>query len=169
MSPRDAARTVLLLAVAAAAGWGAWRWLFPDDDARIRAALIDAASRVSTSVGEPAMARAARLPGLREALTPDIVVRGPGGLRLEGADGLLGAAAARLAGAGDVQVRLTGLEVVRDPGSRGAEVHGGVEVSGNGEHDAREVVFAMRQGDDGGWRIAGVTLVDPLERPAPAR
>jgi hypothetical protein len=30
-------------------------------------------------------------------------------------------------------------------------------------------VFAMQQGDDGRWRIAGVTLLDPLERPAPAR
>jgi hypothetical protein len=168
VSARRLARAVAFVALAAAA-WGAWHWLFPDDDALIRAALADAATRVSSATGESPVARIARLGGLRDVLTADVVLEGPGGLRLDGADRVVAAAAARVHGGATGRVRLVDLAVTRHPAGMGAEVHGIVELSGDGARDAREVAFAMQRGDDGLWRIARVTLLDPLERPAPAR
>ena len=70
----------MVIAVALAALWFGWRWLFPNDEAQIRAVLERIADAVgSGAAGEGEVARIARAASRRRELDPQITVdAGPG-------------------------------------------------------------------------------------------
>jgi hypothetical protein len=165
---RAAIRLVVLLAVVAAAGWYGWRWMFPDDEAAIRAVLGRIAEGVSAgAAGNGNMERLARVASLRHELAPDITVdAGPPFQRLTGREAIIGTAASLSGSTRDLQVRFEDVEITVEPSRQRAEVTLTVEArtrdAADGGLDSRELEVIFRR-VEGRWVVANVALIRALE------
>jgi hypothetical protein len=167
------ARLLLIVLLVPAAYFG-WQWLFPSDEAQIRALLTRVAEGLEgsgapegerTAGGLGAVARVARL---QEEFAPDAVVEaGPPFQTLHGWPAIMSAAARVTVAVPTLDVRFTDVAVaVADDRQSAAatlvaEAH--FREDGRLSMDAREleVTFARL---DGRWVIERVTLLRPLER-----
>jgi hypothetical protein len=159
----------VLLASVAAFGWYGWQWLFPDDEAAIRAVLqrIEEGVSAANGAGTGNMDRLARVASLRHELAPDITVdAGPPFHRLTGREAIIGAAASVSGSTRDLQVRFEDVEITVDPSGERAEVTLTAEArtgdSADGDLDSRELEVIFRR-LDGQWVVANVTLIPALK------
>jgi SnoaL-like domain len=165
---RAAIRLIVVFAVVTAAGWYGWRWMFPDDEAAIRAVLGRIEEGVSAGgAGNGNMERLARAASLRDELAPDITVdAGPPFQRLTGRDAIIGTAASLRGSTRDLQVRFQDVEVTVAPSGERAEVTLTAEArtreTADGGLDSRELEVIFRR-LDGRWVVANVTLIRALE------
>jgi hypothetical protein len=166
---RSAFRLIVLVAGVAAIGWYGWQWMFPDDEAAIRAVLrrIEEGVSAAGGAGTGNMDRLARAASLRHELAPDITVdAGPPFQRLTGREAIIGAAASVSGSTRDLQVRFDDVEITLDPSGERAEVTLTAEArtsdSADGGFDSRELEVIFRRLDDR-WVVANVTLIRALK------
>jgi hypothetical protein len=166
---RGTIRIVVLVAVVAAAAWYGWRWVFPDDEAAIRAVLsrIEEGVSAGEGAGDGDMNRLARAASLRHELAPDITVdAGPPFQRLTGRDAIIGAAASVSGSRRDLQVRFQDVDIAVEPSGERAEVTLTAEArsrdAADGGLDSRELQVIFRR-LEGRWVVANVTLIRALD------
>lgn len=158
---------LLLLAALSAAAWFGWRWIFPDDETRIRAVLDRIAGTVSGGIEESEVGRLARAASIRNALDPEITVdAGPPFSQLAGRDTILASVARFTSTARDLTVSFDDVAVRVSPERTTANVHLTAlarfrGAAGDRELEARELDVTFRR-RDGDWVVASVTLVPTL-------
>lgn len=161
-------RRIIIVVIIAAAGWFGWRWLFPDDEAQIRALL----ERIEESVGSGAategeVARIARAAGIRSALDPQITVdAGPPFSKITGRDALIGTVARMNSTVRDLDVQFVDVQITLEPDGTTARAYMTAEARYQGAQgerglEAREldVTFRKLEGD---WVVSTVALVRTL-------
>jgi hypothetical protein len=160
---------VVLIVVAVAAVWVSFEWLFPDDEARIRAVL----ERIADAVGggaeqESEVARLARAASVRNQLDPQIAVdAGPPFSRISGRDAIIGTIARLDGTVDDLEVHFDDVAITVDPGGDSAKVHLTAEAryrdsAGARGFEARELDLTFRR-LDGDWVLSDVAQVRTLE------
>lgn len=165
-------RRAVVLIVIIASAWAGWRFLFPGDEAQIRAVLERVSETVSGDVSDGDVARLARAASLRDELAPNVVVdAGPPYGRVTGRDAIIGAVArARgTARALDLAFPEVSIAVASDRQTAVAVVTAEARVTdARGRHvEVRELEIEFARADgraDGKWMIAAVTAVSPLRR-----
>jgi hypothetical protein len=150
--------------------WAGWRWLFPGDEAQIRAVLERIAEGVGGGGegggGVEALARAA---SLRNEFAPDVIVNaGPPFQRINGREAIIGAAARLNSATRNLELRFPDatVDVAADRQTATAVVtaEARFDQPGGGRGlDARELEVTFRRLDDR-WVISAVTLIEPLKR-----
>jgi hypothetical protein len=163
-----ASRSVLLIAVLGA-GWFAYRYFFPDDEAQIRRVLERIADAVGAGAEEEGeVSRLARAASVRNQLDPQISVdAGPPFSRMSGRDAIIGTIARLHGSVRDLDVEFRDVQITVDAGSSSARVHLTAEArfrerSGTGGLEARELEVTMRK-LEGDWVVSHVALVQTLE------
>jgi len=160
---------LLAVALAVFAGWLAWGWLFPSDEAQIRATLDRVAAAVGSDAGDGDLARLGRVAGLRQEFHPDLCVdAGPPFRELRGREAVV-AAAARTGGVlreleisfEDVVVAVDG-EGLQARVSLVAEARFREGEAAGRAYEARELDIVMVRHEDR-WVIREVVLVGALE------
>jgi len=161
-------RPIIVVGVLALVAWFGWRWMFPNDEAQIRAVLDRIATAVSASAAEGEVGRLARAASLGRELDPDVVVdAGPPFQRLKGREAIIGTAARLNASIRKLDVRFSDVSVVVDPDRSAAHVTLTAEArfdkgsSGRG-FDARELDVTLRR-LEGAWVVSAISLVRPLQ------
>ncbi len=163
-------RRVVVGAIAALALGGAVGfWMMRDpDEARIRAALARLTSAVRIARGESPVVRAARI----QATFGDLLVASVGVDIAELPDARPGRMelvrlASAVAGAWtSLDAELSSVRVAIDPGGRSASVDATVALRGargGGEERTDARAISLRFVDDGGWKVASVTVYRPRE------
>ncbi len=158
-----------VVAVAVVVGaWLAWAWLFPSDEARIRAVLDRVADAVSAGAAEGEIARLARVAGLQQDLHPELVVdAGPPFKDLRGREAVVAAAARTGAMLHELDISFADIVVALDPDRQRASVTLVAEArfrEGEGaaqSYDARELEVEFIRYEER-WVVAGVVLVEGL-------
>lgn len=163
-------RPVQLLAGALAllAAWFAWGWLFPSDEAQIRATLGRVAAAVGSDAGDGDLARLGRVAGLRQEFHPDLFVdAGPPFRELRGREAVV-AAAARTGGMlRELEVSFVDVVVAVDGAGLQAYVSLVAEArfregeAAGRAYEARELDVVMVRHEDR-WVIREVVLVGGL-------
>jgi hypothetical protein len=165
-------RGIVIVAVMAVGGWYGWHWLFPDDEAMIRAVLTRIEESIGGSGTEGDLGRLAKVAALRSELDQKITIdAGPPFSRLSGRDAVLGAAARLNTSVPDLEIRFVDVQVSLAADRRTANAYMTAEAS---FHDARSgQAFEARELDvtfrklDGAWVIAEANLVRTLEPVSP--
>jgi hypothetical protein len=164
---------LIAIALAVAALWFGWRWLFPNDEAKIRAVLERIADAVGSGAAEEGeVARIARAASIRNQLDPQISVdAGPPFSQMRGRDTLIGAVARLNSTVRDLEVQFDDVQVSVAPDRATARVYMTAEAhfrdgAGGPGIEAREldVVFRRLEGD---WVVSEVALVRTLEPVTP--
>lgn len=159
---------LLALGAMAVAVWLGGRWLFPSDEAQVRAVLdrIEEATRIGDGEGE--MVRLGRLAALRELLHPELAVDAgaPFGA-LQGREAVLAAVGRAGHALRELEIAFVDVSVVVAPDRQSADVSLVAEARFRGERDptrgyeARELqVHAVRH--ESRWVVAEVALVRAL-------
>jgi ketosteroid isomerase-like protein len=155
---------VLLLLV-----WFAYRHLFPNDEAQIRAVLDAVADALGDGAAEGSdVRRLARAASIRSLLDADITVEaGPPFIRLQGRDTIIGTVARLNGSVEDLEVGFDDVQVTVAPDGATAHVYLTAEAQfrdGSGARglEARELDITFRK-QDGDWLVADVALVQTLE------
>ena len=158
---------VIVAGVTLAALWFGYRWLFPNDQAQLRAVL----ARISAAVGggaegEGEVARIARAASLRNELDPQITVdAGPGFSSIKGRDTLIGTVARFNSTARDVEVSFVDVAITVSADRSSAQATMTAEARFTGQSgrglEARELDVTFRR-LDGDWVVSNVTLVRTL-------
>ena len=161
-----------LLAVIAG---GAAFFLWPSEASRVRARVVAAADAISTRPGEGDFDRLARLAGLANALSPDIVVEAePGGPAVRGRESVAALATQLASAGGPRRVELSDLEVTLDERSSHAVVTAVVRVTSTApdgtpaggataEFDGDVIRVELARTDDG-WLITRASPAPALAR-----
>ncbi len=162
--------SLIILAVALAAAYYAYRRYFPDDEAVIRARLDDLAATVSHTGGGEGFSTLTRAAKFGTFFTQDVVIDIGGGFApIQGRDMVLALAAkAQVPGEG-FTIRFVDVTVVVDPSGLSALATMTATAQGRslGDFqaiDARELEMAWRK-NDGEWQIDRVTGVEAIQRP----
>jgi hypothetical protein len=160
----------VILAVIAASLWFGWRWMFPDDEAQIKAVLARIAEGLGGDTGSNGeVGRIARAASLRNEFAPDVTIDAGAPLqRLTGRDSIIGAAARMNSTVRNLEIQFPDVSVHVDPDRQTAtatvtaearfEDRAGIRVI-----DARELEVGFKR-IDGNWVISAVTVMRPLER-----
>ncbi len=162
-------RRVVLAVALAATAWFASRWLFPSDEAQIRAVLDRIADAVGSGAREQGdVARLARAASIHTALDPDITVdAGPPFSALSGRDAIIGSVARFNRAPRDLKVELVDVQIQVAPDRSNASVYltaeaTFVDASGDRGLEARELTLSMKR-REGDWVVSGVTPVRTLQ------
>jgi hypothetical protein len=164
---RERLPQMLMTAVACAALWFGYRWLFPNDEAQIRALLDRIAAAVgSGAAGEGEVGKIARAASVRRELDPEITVdAGPGFSSIKGRDTLIGTIARFNSTAQNLEVRFVDVGVVVSPDRTTARASMTAEARFTGQDgrglEARELDVGFRR-LDGDWVVSSVALVRTL-------
>lgn len=149
--------------------WLVWGWLFPSDEARIRAVLDRVADAVGAGAAEGEIARLARVAGLRQDFHPDLIVdAGPPFSNLRGREAVVAAAARTGAMMHELEVSFAEIVVALDADRQRASVTLVAEArfregEGAGQsYDARELEVEFVRYEER-WVVAGVVLVAGLQ------
>jgi hypothetical protein len=150
-------------------GWMAWGWLFPSDEAQIRALLDRVAEAVSSDGSDGDLARLGRVAGLRQDVHPDLFVdAGPPFRELRGREAVI-AAAARTGGAiRELDVAFVDVAITVDEDGQHGRATLVAEArfrDGDGAgrtYDARELDLQFQRYEDR-WVITEVALVSGLK------
>jgi hypothetical protein len=158
----------VVFAVVAMTAWVGWRWMFPSDEAQIRAALDRLARAVGTQAEDTTLAAIGRLAALSEDLAPDIRVDARAPLApIDGRDALVAAVARVRGSVHDLEVRFVDVEVRVDDGQSTARVSATAEArfvrlaGQRPELDARELDIGFGRRDDR-WVVTSIAVVDVL-------
>jgi hypothetical protein len=142
-------------------------WFNPTREVQRR--LNDIAAALSTSDGEPPMARVTRAAQLRKYLAPDVVVRTGAG-ELAARDAIVGAVAGFMPPPGGWNVQFVDVQIRVDRSTgASADVYMTVEVNGRDARtgqptvDAREATATLKK-IDGEWLVSTAETKDTLER-----
>jgi hypothetical protein len=162
-------KRVVLAAVALMALWFGWRWVFPNDEAQIRAVLDRIADAVGSGAAkEGEVGRIARAASIRKELDPQIAVdAGPPFMRLIGRDTLIGTVARVNSSVRDLEVQFEDVQVSVAPDRETAKVYLTAEAyfrdqRGGRGLEARELDVTFRR-LEGNWVVSDVALVRTLE------
>ena len=161
-------RILILLLALVAAGFGAWRYVFPSDEARIRAVLHRVAEAATAGAAEGNVARLTRAAAIREDLAPDVTVdAGAPVPRLNGREAVVGAAA-RMGGiVRNLEITFPDISVAvaSDQQSAVAVVTAEAHFDGSDgrRFEARELEIDFER-VDGNWVISAVTVISPIRR-----
>ena len=159
---------VVLIAVALTALWFGWRWVFPNDEAQIRAVLERIADAVGSGADEGEVGRIARAASIRKELDPQVAVdAGPPFTRLTGRDTLIGTAVRVNSRVRDLEVQFDDVQVSVAPDRETAKVYLTAaayfrDQRGGQGLDARELDITFRR-LEGHWVVSAVALVRTLE------
>jgi hypothetical protein len=166
-------RRAILIGVVGAAVWFGWQWLWPDDEAQIRAVLERIADGLGGEGGADGAAGAigavARVAALQEEFHPEATVdAGPPFQRLVGRPAIVAAAGRARASVFNLEVRFPDLDVTIESDRQTATAVVTAEAyfnqaGGQRALEARELEMAFARFDNR-WVISQVTLVQPLER-----
>ena len=162
-----ALRPVVIAAALAVCGWYGWGYLFPDDEAEIRAVLERIAEGVSSG-GEGGVSRIARAAALRHEFSPQVTVdAGAPFERLTGRDAVIGMAAKVAGAAKNLDVRFDDVSIVLGSEGDTADVSLTAyaqltDAAGGHGVDARELKAAFSK-TDGRWLVRAVTLVRAIQ------
>lgn len=163
---------IVAAAVVIAAAWFGYQWLFPSDEAMIRALLDRIAESVSGAEGDSNITRMARAAGLRSELDPQITVdAGPPFSKLTGRDAVIGTAARFNTTARDVTISFSdvAIDVAPDRASARATLTAEARfraAEGGRGLEARELLVTFRR-PEGEWVVSDVTLIQTLQPLAP--
>lgn len=162
-------KRLAVAAIALTALWFGWRWLFPNDEAQIRAVLERIADAVGSGAAEEGeVGRIARAASIRGELDPQISVdAGPPFTRLSGRDTLIGTVARVNSTVRDLEVQFEDVQVSVAPDRTTAKVYLTAEAHFNDQRGGRgiearelDVTFRRLEGD---WVVSEVALVRTLE------
>lgn len=157
-----------MLAVVLVAGWTAWQWAFPSDEAQIEAVLERIAENLAGGAAEAEVARLARAASLRHEFAPDVVIDAGEPLqRINGREALVGMAARLHGTVRNLEVRFHDLAIVVAPDRQAATATVTAEArfddgAGRGI-EARDLAMTFTR-VDGDWVVASVSLIRALER-----
>jgi ketosteroid isomerase-like protein len=158
---------VVIAVVAAVVLYAAWGWLFTSDEARVRAAIEELATTLSSEASDP-LGQVAAIGALRRQLAADVVVNTGGGAQVRGRDAVAGFWQRVRTSSGAIRVRVFDVEVAVAPDGRSADASGVAEVTrepnGVPERELREVQ-ATFVAEDGEWRLARATTVEAVTPP----
>lgn len=161
-------RTLIVLLAVIAAGFGAWRYVFPGDEARIRAVLHRVAEAATAGAAEGSVARLSRAAAIRDELAPDVTVdAGAPVPRLSGREAVVGAAARMGGTVRNLEIRFPDISVAvgSDQQSAVAVVTAEAHFDGSDgrRFEARELEIDFKR-VDGNWVIAAVSVISPIRR-----
>lgn len=162
-------RRIVLVVAVVAVMWFGWRWLWPDDEAQIRAMLGRIADGLGGESAASAIGAVARVAALQQEFHPDATVdAGPPFQRLVGRPAIISAAGRARASIHNLEIRFPDVDVTIAANGDTATAVVTVEAYFNqaGEPrsiEARELEMAFARTDDR-WVISQVTLLQPLER-----
>jgi hypothetical protein len=161
-------KRVVLAAVALTALWLGWRWVFPNDEAQIRAVLERIADAAGGGAEDGEVGPIARAASIRKELDPQIAVdAGPPFTRLTGRDTLIGTVARMNSSVRDLEVQFDDVQVSVAPDRETAKVYLTAEAyfrdqRGGRGLEARELDVTFRR-LEGNWVVSEVALVRTLE------
>jgi hypothetical protein len=150
-------------------GWLAWEWLFPSDEAQIRALLDRVAEAVGSGEDDGDLARLGRVAGLRQEFHPELFVdAGPPFRELRGREAVVAAAARTGAVLHELEISFVDVVITVDEGGEQGSATLVAEArfrEGDAEaraYEARELdVLFVRHEDR--WVISEVILVGGLQ------
>ncbi len=161
-------RATVIAVVIAAAGWLAWGWLAPSDEAEIRALLDRLADGASGEERASEIGRVARTAAVRGDLDPGITVdAGPPFQRLNGREAVIATAARVNKTLLSLEIRFSDVEITVDVDRQRAHATLTAEAyfmatPGARSFDARELEMAFRR-FEGRWVVAEVLLIRAIK------
>lgn len=160
---------LLLLAALVAGAWLGYRWLNPGDVELIRRQLTGLVETASFSADESDIAKLAKVNGLREYLTSDVVLRvnrwNGGAVTLSGYQQLRDAALTARQAADVLEIEFSELQTTVAADGLTATSGFVVEVRGGprGESQVQELKAEWTKAD-GSWRLREVQTVEAIYR-----
>jgi ketosteroid isomerase-like protein len=161
------ATRVIAAAVAAGAAYLLWGWLTVSPEDRVRSAIDELTTVMSTRATDP-LGQVAALGQLRQRLAEDIVVTTGGGADLRGRDAVAGLWQRVRASGNGVRVRAVDVTVIIGEDRASATAEGVAELTvergGTPERELRDVQVGLIE-RDGNWLVSRAVLIEPVTPP----